>query len=80
MISLNSTPNTLNNKNLNSFWCTTINNIFSNETGKESKKNKIQMSLIAKSSKRYFSVCQGYPNFSKSLIKKIILKDIMLII
>lgn len=40
MISLNSTPNTLNNKNLNSFCCATINNTFSNER-KENKKNTI---------------------------------------
>ena len=43
MISLNSTPNTLNNKNLNSFCCATINNTFSNER-KENKKNTIPMS------------------------------------
>ena len=70
MISLNSTPNTLNNKNLNSFCYATINNTFSNEKGKEKKKNTIPMSLSGKSSKRYFSVSQGYPNFSKSFNKK----------
>ena len=69
MISLNSTPNTLNNKNLNSFCCATINNTFSNER-KENKKNTIPMSLSGKSSKRFFSVSQGYPKFSKSFNKK----------
>ena len=70
MISLNSTPNTLNKKNFNSFCSATINNTYSNEMRKDKKKNSIPMSLSSKSSKRYFSVSQGYPNFSKSFNKK----------
>ena len=70
MVSLNSTPNTLNNKNLHSFCSATINNTYSNEVGKDKKKRSIPMSLSGKSSKRYFSVSQGYPNLSKSFNKK----------
>ena len=68
--SLNSTPNTLNNKNFKSFCNATINNTYSNEIGKERKINRIPMSLSGKSSKRYFSVSQGNPKFSKSFNKK----------
>ena len=70
IMSLNSTPNTLNNKNYQSFYSTSIYNTFSNERGKERKKNSIPMSLSGKSSKKYFSVSQGYPNLSKSFNKK----------
>ena len=73
IVSLSSTPNALNQKNFNSFCCATINNTFSNERGKERKKSSIPMSLSGKSSKRYFSISQGHPYFSKSFYKKYII-------
>ena len=70
IMSLNSTPNTLNNKNYHSLYCSSIYNTFSNEREKERKKKSIPMSLSGKSSKKYFSISQGYPNLSKSFNKK----------
>ena len=69
-ISLNSTSNIINKKNINNYSSVTFNNTYSNENKKETKRNTLFTSLNGSMSKGLFSVSQGYPKLSKSFNKK----------